>query len=265
MLGWVLLISSSTILADNEILRLYSAITVRDSGLAAAIVPAFEKETGIFVEVQYAATGKALKAGRLGKTDLLWVHAPDAEKQFVSAGYADKRIETMHNDFVIVGPANDPAGIQTAPSITKALLNIYKQKSRFVSRGDDSGTHKKELSLWKTAKINPFGLWYYEAGAGMKRALLEADKQNAYTLVDRGTWLANKHLFKLTILNSGDAELINTYSLVCINPEKYPNTNKAASKKFIQFITRGKGRDIIAKHTIAGENLFKINSVKNNP
>jgi len=255
----LLMLTVSTAVAETKTLRLYTTTTVRDSGLAAKLIPAFEKQSGIFVEAHATGTGKALKAGRLGKADILFVHAPDSEKQFIKAGYGTQRITVMYNDFIIVGPPNDPAGIKPTKLVSAALKKINQQQNQFVSRGDDSGTHKKELSLWQSAGIAPFGLWYFEAGAGMKKALLIADQQHAYTLTDRSTWLANKHLFKLEILHEGDPELINTYSVISINPDKHPQTNMSAAKKFIQFVTKGEGRNIIASHKVAGEFLFKFN------
>ena len=258
----IMLLSSSTAFSVTESLRLHTTTSTRDSGLMAVLIPAFEKKTGIYIDLKTAGTGKAIRAARLGKTDLLWIHAPEAEKKFIRDGFSTSRTETMYNDFVLVGPDNDPAGIKTAKSIVEALQRIYKKEKKFVSRGDDSGTNKKELLFWKKAKISPFGGWYYETGAGMKKSIIKASDIGAYTLTDRGTWLANKHLFKLSILFQGDPDLINTYSLLPINPQRFPNVNSSAAKKFINFVTKGEGRNIIKAFTINKKPLFKIRKNK---
>jgi len=261
-LTWSLLLSVSIVEADQRTLRLHASTTIRDSGLSNVIIPEFEKQTGIYVEFQASGTGKALRAGRLGKADILWVHNPESEKQFIKDGFSHRRVETMYNDFILVGPTSDPAGIKQTQTITAALKKIYQGKNKFVSRADDSGTHKKEQSLWKDAGIAPFGLWYFEAGTGMKKGLLTADTQSAYTLTDRATWLANKHLFKLAVLHEGDVKLLNIYSLLSIDPRKHKDVNWDAAEKFIQFVTSKKGREIIASHKVGNENLFKLNPAK---
>jgi len=255
---FAILLCTPAVFAATETLRLFSSTSTRDSGLIAALIPEFEKQTGIYVDFKAASTGKAIRTARLGKLDLIWVHAPEAEKKVIADGFATKRVVTMYNDFILLGPPNDPAGIKNTKTATDALQKIHSQKILFVSRGDDSGTNKKELFIWKKTGIRPFGSWYFEMGAGMKKSILKASDIGAYILSDRGTWLANKHLFNLSVLFEGDTDLINTYSLLPINPEKFPNINTNGAERFIDFVTRGKGRDIIENFTISGNRLYKI-------
>ena len=207
-----------------------------DTGLLDLLIPIFEKQTGYRVKTISAGTGQALAMGEKGEADVLLVHAPDAEKKLVDAGLATSYQLVMHNDFVIVGAAADVAGIKGKPS-GDAFKAIAQKEATFISRGDDSGTHKKELSIWKKAEITPAGAkWYQESGQGMGATLLMASEKQAYTLTDRGTYLAQKPNIKLDILSEGDKSLLNIYHVMQVNPEKFTKVNGKGSKAFVEFM-----------------------------
>lgn len=208
-----------------------------DTGLLDVLIPQFEKETGFRVKTISAGTGQSLAMGEKGEADVLLVHAPEAEKKLVDSGVVINYQLVMHNDFVIVGPASDPAGIKGKPS-AEALKAIAAKEAVFISRGDDSGTHKKELSLWKKVEIKPEGKWYRESGQGMGATLLMASEQQGYTLTDRGTYLAQKKNLKLDILSEGDKALLNVYHVMQVNAEKFPKVNAAGAKAFVEFMIR---------------------------
>lgn len=225
--------------ADKESVEITLATTTstQDTGLLDKLVPEFEKKYNIKVKVVAVGTGEAIKLGEKGDADVLLVHSKKAEEEFVSKGFGVERIKVMHNDFVIVGPANDPAKIKGLTSVEALKKLAAEGKFTFISRGDDSGTHKKELSIWEKAAITPTGNWYLAIGQGMGAALTMADEKQAYTLADRGTYLANKAKNKLAIISEGDKDLINPYSVIAVNPQKYPNIHNAEANKFIEFIT----------------------------
>ena len=174
----------------------------------------------------------------------------------MQTGYGYSRQPLMKNEFIIVGPKNDPAGISNVPNAISAFKAIASKQSRFVSRGDDSGTHKKELSIWSMVGIEPYGKWYIEYGHGMGKTLSYADEINAYVLVDRGTWLANRSKIKLMQLYHGDNILDNPYHVICISAEKHPSVNKDGAQRFLQWLTSERGQDIIQNFTVDGEQLF---------
>lgn len=216
-----------------------------DTGLLDLLIPIFEKQTGYRVKTISAGTGQALAMGEKGEADVLLAHAPDAEKKLVDAGLATNYQLVMHNDFVIVGPAGDIAGIKGKPS-SDAFKAIAQKEATFISRGDDSGTHKKELSIWKKAEITPTGAkWYQESGQGMGATLLMASEKAAYTLTDRGTYLAQKPNIKLDILSEGDKSLLNIYHVMQVNPEKFSKVNGKGGKAFVEFMIAPETQKVI--------------------
>jgi tungstate transport system substrate-binding protein len=228
-------------------LILATTTSTQDSGLLDELIPVFEKDTGYKVKTVAVGSGAALQMGQEGNADVLLVHSPSAEKTFVEGGFGIDRKLVMHNDFVIVGPAADPAGIKGAATAVDAFAKIANAQSLFISRGDKSGTHTMELNLWKKATITAEGDWYVESGQGMGATLTIASEKGAYTLTDRATYLANKDTYSLEILVEGDNALLNVYHVISINPEKWPKVNKDGAKAFADFITSEKGQDMIAK------------------
>lgn len=244
--------------ADDHII-VASTTSTQNSGLLDAILPEFQKASGVEARVVAVGTGAALDMGRRCDADVELVHAPAAEKKFVAQGYGLKRHSVMYNDFVIVGPASDPAGIKGMDSAAKALATIAKSKSPFTSRGDDSGTNKKELSLWSKAGVDPTsasGKWYRETGSGMGATLNTTRGMNAYTLADRGTWISFNNRGDLTILVQGDKALFNPYSVMRINPKKCPDVNAAGGKAFVAWITGKAGQKAVADYRLKGQQLF---------
>lgn len=244
--------------ADNSdhIIRLATTTSTDNSGLLSVLLPVFEDKTGYRVHVIAVGTGKALRMGRDGDADVLLVHAPAAEKEFTSAGYGVKRLPVMYNDFVLVGPVSNPAGIKMDSSITRAMEQIAEHEAIFVSRGDNSGTHKKERSLWQADNIQPEGKWYREVGQGMGKVLQMAGELDAYTLTDRGTWLAYRAKSPLKIVNQGDPKLFNPYHIIAVNPQRYPDINYQGATALIDWITSKQGQDQIARFKVNDTLLF---------
>lgn len=245
-----------TAVASDQILRLATTTSTDNSGLLRYLLPAFEKSTGYKVQVIAVGTGKALRMGQDGDADVLLVHAPPAEEKFMASDYGVNRRYVMYNDFIVVGPKNDPAGIRGTKDAKTALEKIARTKSTFVSRGDDSGTNKKEKILWKEAGIQPQGSWYKAAGQGMGKVLLMTDELRGYTLVDRGTWLAMQNKVGLQIVVQGDEQLFNPYHIIAVNPARYPDANYAGAMALIGWITSPKGQHEIAQFRVAGQELF---------
>lgn len=244
----------------NPTIRLATTTSTDNSGLLDYLLPAFEQETGYHTQVIAVGTGKALRMGRDGDVDVLLVHAPNAERQFVDAGFGEKRFAVMVNDFVIVGPRSDSQINTSSHSVTDVLKSIAAQQKLFLSRGDNSGTHKKELSLWQSAHTTPdayLNPWYRETGQGMGRVLQMAGEMDAYTLTDRGTWLALKSRLPLKIIFQGDARLNNPYGIIAVNKDKYPKVNSAGAHALIQWITSDKGQRLIGAFKVSGKTLFK--------
>lgn len=230
---------------QNKDIILATTTSTVDSGLLDVLVPVFEKQTGYRVKTISVGTGQALAMGEKGEADVLLVHAPDSEKKLVDAGVVSNYQLVMHNDFIVVGPADDPAGIKGKPSV-EAFAAIATKKALFISRGDDSGTHKKELSIWKKAEVTPKGEpWYQETGQGMGATLLMASEKNAYTLTDRGTYLAQKTNLKLDILSQGDPSLLNIYHVMEVNVEKFDKVNAKGAKAFVAFMIDPKTQEMI--------------------
>ncbi len=240
----------------NKTIRLATTTSTENSGLLHALLPRFQADTGYEVHVISAGTGKALRMGQDGDVDVVLVHAPAAENKFIAAGYGERRYPVMYNDFVILGPATDPANIAKAASAADALARIAKRSAVFVSRGDDSGTHKKERGLWHTAKLKPVGSWYREAGQGMGKVIQMADELQAYTLADRGTWIAYSNKTQLKIVFQGDSVLHNPYGIIAVNPKRFPEVNHAGALALIKWMTSETGQKRIADFRIAGFTLF---------
>ncbi len=236
-----------------------STTSTDNSGLFAELLPKFEAASGIRARVVAVGTGAALRLGQHGDADVLLVHARDAELKFVAAGYGVNRREVMANDFVIVGPLDDPAGIAGGTDAVAALTAIAKSKSRFTSRGDDSGTHKAELKLWRATGLDPAATrqrWYLEVGAGMGATLNVAAGRSAYALTDRATWLAFKNPGDLDIVVQGDVRLKNIYGVMMVNPARHPHVNQSAGSAFIDWIVGPAGQRAIADFRIKGQQVF---------
>jgi len=236
---WVLagVRAASTRRPNIEDVILATTTSTQDSGLLDYLVPIFEKKTGYRTKTIAVGTGQALKMGEKGEADVLLTHAMQAEKPLVDAGVVRNYRLVMHNDFVITGPTEDPAKIK-GKSTVEALKAVFESGAAFVSRGDDSGTNKMELELWKKAGLNPKGTkWYMESGQGMGSTLLMASEKKGYTLSDRGTYLAQRHNIKLDILVEGDPSLLNIYHVMEVNPEKFDKVNAEGAKAFVEFMT----------------------------
>lgn len=227
-------------------LVLATTTSTMDSGLLDFLVPIFEKENGCKVQVIAVGTGAAIRYGRDGNADIVMVHDPVAEEQVVKEGLFVERKYLMYNDFVIVGPAEDPAEIKKTFKAAEALMRIQTTQATFVSRADQSGTHKKEQRLWETAGLKPKGSWYLEAGAGMEAVLRIANEKRAYCLTDRGTYLAHQKEYDLPILFEGDKELFNPYHVMLVAPARYPFVNFPLARKFSDFLTSERGQKLIA-------------------
>ena len=237
-------------------IKLATTTSTQNSGLLEVLLPPFQQRTGIEVKVIAVGTGKALRMGRDGDADVLMVHAERAEEAFVADGSGVDRHQFMYNDFVLVGPPDDPAAIAKASSVSEALRRIDAGSYRFVSRGDDSGTHKKELALWQRLGDRPTGKHYLEAGQGMGKVLQMASELGGYTLTDRGTWLAQKARLELQLLFAGDDDLNNPYGIIAVNPAKYPDIGYAESKQLIDWVCSTDGQAIIEGYRVNGEPLF---------
>jgi len=225
---------------------LATTTSTQDTGLLDKLIPIFEKQTGYFVKTIAVGSGQAMKMGEKGEADVMLVHSPDAEKKFIADGFGVNRQLVMHNDFIIVGPGADPAKIKGAKSSADAMKMIAQTESLFLSRGDNSGTHAKEKTLWKKAAITPAGQkWYQETGLGMGQTLSVAAEKKGYTLADRGTYLSLKKNLGLDILVEGDAALLNIYHVIEVNNAKWPKANAAGAKAFADFIVSKKTQEII--------------------
>jgi tungstate transport system substrate-binding protein len=221
---------------DEPELILATTTSTQDSGLLDVLIPTFEEQSGYIVQVIAVGSGEAMQMGKDGNADVLLVHAPASEEQFMADGYGSDRRLVMHNDFIIVGPEADPAGIRGMTSSAEAFTQIANAGALFVTRGDDSGTHKKELAIWKAASITPEGDWYMETGQGMGASLTIASEQGAYILTDRATFLATQENLSLEILVEGEAALLNIYHVIVVNPELYPLVNNDGAIAFADFM-----------------------------
>jgi len=253
-----LLFSTSAVAQDKSIV-VASTTSTQDSGLFGYLLPLFKAKTGIDVKVVAQGTGQALDTARRGDADVVFVHARSAEEKFLAEGFGVKRYPVMYNDFVLIGPRSDPAGIKGTKDIVAALKTIKSKGIAFISRGDRSGTHIAELNLWKVAGIDiaaDKGPWYKEIGQGMGAALNTASAANAYVLSDRGTWLAFKNKGDLVIEVEGDKRLFNQYGVMLVNPQKHPTVKKELGQQFVDWLISPEGQRDIAGYKINGEQLF---------
>ena len=249
--------------AADRFITVASTTSTEDSGLFGSILPKFTAKTGIEVRVVAKGTGQAIDLAKRGDADVLFVHHKPSEEKFVAEGFSTERKPVMYNDFVIVGPVSDPAGIKGGKDVAAALTKIAEAKAPFVSRGDDSGTNKAELALWKTAKLDPAksdGGWYRSIGQGMGPTLNTAAAMNGYTLTDRGTWLNFKNRGPLMVLVEGDKRLFNQYGVMLVNPVKFPHVKAADGQAFVDWLASAEGQKAIADYTINGEQLFFPNA-----
>ena len=242
----MLLLGTSVLQAQEKTIILATTTSTQDSGLLDVLIPAFEKKTGYFVKTISVGSGQAMAMGQKGEADVLLVHSPTAEKKFMEEGFGVDRRLVMHNDFVILGPAEDPAGIKGMKSAAEAFKKIAASGTLFVSRGDNSGTHSKEKDIWKVAGVKYEGeKWYQQTGLGMGQTLNVAAEKKGYLLTDRGTYLAMAKTLKLAILVEGDAALLNIYHVIEVNPAKWPKVNVAGAKAFADFMVSKETQDII--------------------
>jgi tungstate transport system substrate-binding protein len=255
--------------AQERSITVASTTSTEQSGLFGHILPAFTRATGIGVRVVALGTGQALDVGRRGDADAVFVHDRAAEERFVAEGFGGPRRHVMYNDFVVVGPASDPARVDGSPDAAEALRRIADARAPFVSRGDRSGTHAAELRLWRQAGLDPAqsgrGEWYREVGQGMGPALNTAAAQGAYILADRGTWLSFRNRQDLWVLVEGDPRLFNQYGVMLVSPQRHPHVKTEDARRFIEWIVSPAGQDAIAAYKINGEQLFFPNAAEPEP
>lgn len=257
-LGFNLVLAGSLgegVQAQNR-LRLATTTSTANSGLLRLLLPPFEKTHGVRVDVIPVGTGKALELGRNGDVDVVMVHAPDAEIRFVQEGHGVNRRQFMYNDFVVLGPSEDPAVIRRVKDAVRAFSLIEKKGATFVSRGDESGTHRKERRLWEKTGRHPTGAWYLEVGQGMGKTLIIADERRAYTLSDRGTYLAFRDKVGLEVLLEGDPRLLNPYGIIAVNPSRHPHVRHRMAMALIEYVNGPRAQAIIRTFTVAGQPLF---------
>ena len=273
LLAIALLIQAGAVGSEEIFITVASTTSTQNSGLFDHILPQFTRTTGIGVRVVAVGTGQAIRLARNGDADVLLVHHRPSEDRFVAEGHGIERQDVMYNDFVIVGPAADPAAIQglddavaalrrAAAAATTAAASAAAPSTIFVSRGDDSGTHKKERGLWDAAGIDPTGAsgdWYRETGSGMGATLNIASAMEAYTLADRGTWMSFKNKGGLEVMLEGDPRLFNPYGVILVNPARHPHTKATEGRRFIEWLTSAAGQNAIASFKSAGETLFHPN------
>ncbi len=282
-------VSNTFVSADDKVLKMSTTTSTESSGLLNVLLPAFEKDEGIKVKVIAKGTGAAIRDGMDGNVDVIFVHAKDREVEFVEKGYGTKRYAVMHNDFIIIGPASDPAGIRGSKDSAEALKKIAAAKALFISRGDDSGTHTKEQEIWAAAGIAltdhvltlskdgkevkvsskkpaDSDSWYISIGQGMGKTITFADEKRAYTLADRGTYISYKFGKKpavdAEILFEGDELLANPYGVIPVNPEKFPNVQYDLALKFATWLTSARGQGVIAGYLLEGKQLFFPDAIK---
>ena len=254
---------STPAFAQDHSIVVAAGTTIQDSGLFGHILPLFKAKTGIDVKVVAQGTGQALDTARRGNADVVFVHDKAQEEKFAAEGHGVRRFDVMYNYFVLAGPQTDPAGVRSTTDITVALRRIAQTKAPFISRGDLSGTHLMEMSLWKAAGLDPGqvrGSWYREIGQGMGAALNMASASDAYVLSDRGSWLSFKNRGNLAIVVEGDQRLLNQYGIILVNPAKHPHIKQELGQAFIDWITGPEGQAAIASFKINGEQLFFPNA-----
>jgi tungstate transport system substrate-binding protein len=260
--SYILLATQSSYSEENPFILLQSTTSTKNSGLYDYLLPKFKQETGIDVRVVAVGTGQALRNARNGDADVLIVHAKSREEEFVAQGYGVERQVLMYNDFVVVGPESDPAGVLVVNDVKQALQKISRAQSVFVSRGDDSGTHIKELSLWDLAEVDAVkdsGTWYREAGAGMGATLNTAVSMNGYTITDRATWISFGNKQNHVMVLEGDPPLHNQYSVIAVNPAKHAHVKVELTQSFIAWLLSDHGQQLIVDYRVHGEQLFFLN------
>ena len=258
-----LLLGTGPALAQDRSILVASTTSTQDSGLFGHLLPLFKAKTGIEVKVVAQGTGQALDTGRRGDADVVFVHAKPQEEKFIADGAGVKRYPVMYNDFVLIGPNSDPAGVRGTRDIVAALIRIKAKGAPFISRGDRSGTHAAELSLWKIAGIDiarDKGAWYRDIGQGMGAALNIASGSNAYVLADRGTWISFKNRGDLEIVVEGDQRLFNQYGVILVNPARHAHVKKELGQAFIDWLVSPEGQKAIADYRIGGQQLFFPNA-----
>ncbi|KAJ57156.1 sulfate ABC transporter substrate-binding protein [Actibacterium mucosum KCTC 23349] len=259
--GLMALILGTAVQADG-VMRMAVTTSFHNSGLSDVLLPAIRDDLNLEVQLLVVGTGQALKLGRAGDVDAILVHSRSAEEAFVAEGFGTHRREIMYNDFVVIGPATDAAGVATADTASAALQSIAGAKMPFVSRGDDSGTHKKERSLWQDAGLQPdeFGPWYASVGAGMGAALNTASGMGAYVLSDRASWLNFGNKGDLAVLFSGDPVLFNQYAYLPVNPSRHDHVKTELAAQLETWLTSPRAQDLIDGYAIDGETLFVFNA-----
>lgn len=265
VISCVLALNAVNACAQEKFITVASTTSTEQSGLFKHLLPVFEKRFGIQVRVVALGTGQALDVARRGDADVVFVHDQAAEEKFVAEGFGVKRLEVMYNDFVLVGPKNDPAKIAGGKDILAAYKKVAEAKAPFASRGDKSGTHAAELRVWKDAGIDPVagrGGWYRETGSGMGPTLNTASAMNAYVLTDRGTWLAFKNRGELAVLVGGDKRLFNQYGVMLVNPAKHAHVKREMGQAFVDWVVSVEGQQTIAAYRIGGEQLFFPNAAR---
>lgn len=262
MLMTALAVSLAGTLAQAEQMKLAVTTSFENSGLSEVLLPKIAEDTGIEVQLLVVGTGQAIRLGEAGDVDAILVHSRKAEEAFVAAGYGTHRREIMYNDFVLIGPAADPAGVEDDASVVEAMQDIEAAQAPFVSRGDDSGTHKAELAVWAKAELDPaeFGEWYNAVGAGMGAALNTAAGLDAYILADRASWLKFGNKAGLKLLYSGDSALFNQYAYLPVNPEKQGHVKAELAQKLEDWLVSETAKALIDGYKINGETLFVFNA-----
>ena len=259
----IALAGASIATAQEKSIVVVSTTSTQDSGLFGHILPLFKQKTGIDVKVVSLGTGQALDAVRRGDADVVFVHAKSAEEKFLAEGFSVKRFPVMYNDFVLIGPKSDPAGIKGSKDVATALNSLKAKGAPFISRGDKSGTHIAEINLWKVSGIDiekDNGPWYKSIGQGMGAALNTAAASNSYVLTDRGTWISFKNKADLVIAVEGDKRLFNQYGVMLVNPAKHPHVKKELGQQFVDWLISPDGQKAIANYKINGEQLFYPNA-----
>ena len=261
-INWTTLFAATLLASASQAESLKMAVTTSfyNSGLSEILLPEIKADIGLDVELIVVGTGQALRLGEAGDVDAILVHARAAEEAFIAAGFGTHRREIMYNDFVFIGPSDDPANIATTNSAVAALQGIAAAQAPFVSRGDDSGTHKKELSLWAGAGITPAGRWYRAAGSGMGATLNVASGMNAYTFSDRASWLNFGNKGELALLFAGDPALFNQYAYIPVNPARWPHVRYDLAMQLEGWLTSEKAAALINAYTIDGVQLFTFNA-----
>jgi tungstate transport system substrate-binding protein len=252
----IALVASGQSLANESLLRLATTTSTANSGLMDFLLPKFTAQTSIVVHLIAVGTGKALRLGQEGDVDAVLVHARAAEDAFIASGYGIDRADVMYNDFIIVGPKSDPAGAAESSTVAEVLKKIHAGKQPFISRGDDSGTHKREMILWQSSGNMPAGSWYREVGQGMGKTLQIANEVDGYTMTDRGTWLAYQWKLDIELLFEGDPPMFNPYGIIAVNPARHSDINYTGARKLIDWITSTEVQKMIGEFKIRGQQLF---------